>query len=114
MSKRKLQQGEMITSLDRLALCEWVFVRGKPYHRRWVLSWQLSMAKLYVDSGIAFEGIRITNGQYYPKITDAQIRARFCDELRRISPCEKCEMHGACQEPYCNKAILAWKQSGVK
>jgi hypothetical protein len=114
MSKRKLQQGAMITSLDQLARCEYVFVRGKPYNRGWVLSWQFSMAKRYVDSGIAFEGIRLTNAQYYPKITYTQIKERFGDELRRISPCEKCAIHGVCQEPYCGKAIVAWKESGVK
>jgi hypothetical protein len=72
------------------------------------------MAKRYVDSGWAFEGIRITNGQYYPKITDTQIRERFGDELRRISPCEKCGMHDVCDAPYCYKAIEAWKELEVK
>jgi hypothetical protein len=114
MSKRKLRQGAMITSLDQLARCDWVFVRGKPYNRGWVLSWQLNMAKRYVDHCIAFEGVRLTNGQYYLKITDSQIKERFSDELRRISPCEKCGIHGECQEPYCYKAILAWKEAEVK
>ena len=114
MRRKKLRQGAMITSLDQLARCDWIIVHGKPYNRGWVQSWQLRMAKGYVDSGRAYEGIRLTNGQYYPTLTDEQIKSRFCDELRRHSPCANCELHNDCREPHCWKAIEAWKEAEVK
>ena len=114
MSKKKLRQGVMITSLDQLSRCEWIIIHHKPYHRGWVASWCIRMAKGYVDSGRAYEGIRLTNGQYYPNLTNEQIKSRFDCDLQKYSPCDKCELRDECKEPHCWKAIAAWKEADVK
>ena len=113
MRKKKIQQGALITSLDQLSRCEWIIIHGKPYSRGWVLSWQFRMAKMYIDGGYAYFGIRLSNGQYYDKLTDAQIKERFDAELREISPCEKCDLRADCKEPYCWKAVLLWRGRDV-
>ena len=40
--KRKYRQGEVITTIDELIKCEFVYWNGKIYHRAFVQSWQLS------------------------------------------------------------------------
>ena len=104
----------MITTLDQLARCEWVIIHGKPYNRGWIQSWQLRMAKMYVDNGQAYEGIRLTNGQYYPNITNEQIFERFYDDLKQYRPCDDCMISNKCNEPNCWKAIMAWKGAEIK
>lgn len=116
MKKRKLQQGPLITSLDQLARCEWVIIHGKPYNRGWVASWQFRMVKAYVDSGRAYEGIRLTNGQYYPGITRDKAAERFADELHKLSPCrrgEDCPVAGECNDYHCWKSFAAWREAPV-
>lgn len=40
--KRKYRQGEVITTIDELINCEFVYWNDKIYHRAFVQSWQLS------------------------------------------------------------------------
>ncbi len=80
MSKKKIRPGKKITSLNQLVSCEWVIVMGKPYHKGWVMSWQVSMALSYINRGVAYEGIRLTNGEYYDEIPDDGLKRRFGQE----------------------------------
>jgi len=82
--KRKIRQGELITSLDQLAKCDWVIVRGKPLNRGWWRGWQLSMAIAYIEQQVLYEGIRLTNGEYYDAIDDEKLLERFGDEILAV------------------------------
>jgi hypothetical protein len=116
MKKRKLQCGPLITTLDQLEKCEWVIIHNKPYNRGWVVSWPLRVAAMYVKSGVAYEGVRLTNGQYYHNYAKAKIKSRFADELYRVSPCrngEACPLAEECKEHHCWKSFQAWKEAPV-
>jgi hypothetical protein len=112
MSRKKLMKGALLTSLDQLVNCEWVIIRGKPYHRGWVSSWQLRMANRYVVNGMAYEGIRLTNGEYYQNLTPRQIFDRFGTKV-----CESCHLKiappSSCEGFYCDKALEFWKEELV-
>ncbi len=115
--KHKLRQGDRILSLDHLSRCDWIILHGKPYNRGWVASWPLRLAKLYVDSGGVYEGIRLTNGQYYPNITIEKAASRFADELHRLSPCRsggECPLGADCQDNHCWKSFNEWIAAPVK
>ena len=49
--KRKYRKGKPITSLDELVKQKFVYVNDRIYHIGWCMSWQVSMAKRYMDSG---------------------------------------------------------------
>lgn len=55
--KRKYKKGEVITSLDELAKCNFAYVCDKIYCRGWFMSWQFRMAKGYIDRGIVFKAV---------------------------------------------------------
>jgi len=59
MALRTIKQGNPITSLDKLAECEWIIVHGKPLHHGWFTSWPLRLAKRYLDTGAIFEGAKV-------------------------------------------------------
>lgn len=63
MTKRKYVQGERITSLDELFRMDRVMVHTRVYDKGWVRSWQLGMAKLYIDRGSAYKVKLIVRGQ---------------------------------------------------
>jgi hypothetical protein len=116
MKKRKILKGRQIASLDHLAKCEWVVISGKPYNRGWVVSWQLRTAKGYVDAGMAYEGIRLTNGEYYERLSNEQIRERFEEDI-----CRRCLTYYyarsrivTCEGEFCEEAIEDWKKEYVK
>jgi hypothetical protein len=112
VSRKKLKKGVLITTLDQLAKCEWIIIRDKPYHRGWFSSWQLSMAMGYLTHGMAYEGIRLTNGEYYQKLTHEQIFDRYA-----TSVCGLCQLKNApsatCEGFYCHSAIDRWKEELV-
>ena len=53
--------GNVITSLDQLQKCEFIIVRGKPLHKGWFYSWPLRSAMRYIEQGLAFEGIKVSD-----------------------------------------------------
>ena len=79
--KRRIRQGELITSLDQLMKCEWVMVGGKPVARGWWLNWQLRMVMNYIQHQAIYEGIRLTNDEYYEHLTNEKIEEKFGDEI---------------------------------
>lgn len=60
MSRRKYKKGAPVKSLDELFLHEYFIVNGKTQHRGWVQSWQLGLAKQYIDRGVVFVAEPIT------------------------------------------------------
>lgn len=117
MSRKKIRRGQLITSLDHLARFEWVIIHGKPYNHGWVISWTMRTAKRYVDGGHAYEGIRLTNAEYYSKLSDAQIMKRFGGyhgELHKVCPYGRDrDIVGECGAGYCEEAIIIWKGEPV-
>ncbi len=113
MKKHKIQQGAMIMSLDHLTRCDWVIIRGKRYIRGWVLGWPLRLAKIYIDGGHVYEGIRLTNAQYYPDITFIKAAERFPDELLKHCNCNGCSVLLACTKKPCFTAFMAWQNAPV-
>jgi len=77
----KIRKGELITSLNHLAKCDWVIVREKRLSRGWWRSWQVGMAQAYIEQSVLYEGIRLTNGEYYNHLTDEQIGLKFEEEI---------------------------------
>lgn len=67
MSKRKYKQGKPITSLDEFFEHDWFMVGGhgfsylKTYHAGWCRSWQLQIAKRYIDAGAVYVAEPIEN-----------------------------------------------------
>lgn len=117
MRKRKIRQGKQITSFDQLVSCDWVIVHGKPYHQGWVTSWQIGMAKAYLKRGVAYEGIRLTNGEYYEDLTDEQLIERFGEELHEKCPWNNGGNHSPgslCEGSYCEEALENWKEELVE
>lgn len=49
--KRKYQQGNVISSLDELAVQELVYINGKIYHYGWWASMQFRLVKRLMDDG---------------------------------------------------------------
>ena len=49
--KRKYQQGNVISSLDELAIQEFVYIHGKIYHCGWWASMQFRLVKRLMDDG---------------------------------------------------------------
>ena len=49
--KRKYQQGNVISSLDELAVQELVYINGKIYHFGWWSSMQFRLMKRLMDDG---------------------------------------------------------------
>ena len=56
---KKIEKGDLITSLDELVKCEWIIVREKPYHRGWFMSWQFNMTNNYLKQNQIYAGIKI-------------------------------------------------------
>jgi len=107
MYKKKIKQGEQITSLNQLVSCEWVIVMGKPYCIGWVMSWQVSLALAYVNRGDAYEGIRLTNGEYYDGFSDDELRKRFGEEIQKAN--SEQSIRSSSEEE-----IFMWKQLPVQ
>jgi len=80
----KIRKGELITSLDHLAKCDWVIVREKRLSRGWWRSWQIGMAQAYIEQSVLYEGVRLTNGEYYGHLSDEELVEKFGDEIRAI------------------------------
>lgn len=57
MSKARYRKGKQITSLDELATKKFVYVHNRINHIGWCLSWQLRLAKQYVDAGVVWEAV---------------------------------------------------------
>jgi len=66
MSRRKYQKGKLVTSLDEFFQHEYFIVMGKTQHRGWCQSWQLGLARLYIERGVVFVAEPITDGQGVP------------------------------------------------
>ena len=49
--KRKYQQGNVVSSLDELAVQELVYINGKIYHSGWWASMQFRLVKRLMDDG---------------------------------------------------------------
>ena len=83
--KRKIRQGERITSLNQLTKCEWVMVKGEPYSRGWWCGWWcgwlINTALMHINMEVIYEGIRLTNGEYYDSLTDDELAEKFEDEI---------------------------------
>ena len=52
--KRKYRKGNPITSLDELSKQEFIYFFDKITHCGWFMSWQLCMAKRYIDRGFLY------------------------------------------------------------
>lgn len=52
--KRKYRKGKQIISLDELSKQEFVYFFDKITHCGWFMSWQLRLAKRYVERGYLF------------------------------------------------------------
>ena len=50
-NKRKYSPGEVISSLDELAVQEFVYIHDKIYHRGWWQPLQFSFVKRKMDAG---------------------------------------------------------------
>ena len=57
MSKARYKKGEQITSLDELARQKFVYVHDKITHCGWCLSWQIRVAKRYLDAGVVWKAV---------------------------------------------------------
>lgn len=60
--RRKYKQGERITGLDELVQQEFVMVNGKVYHRGWVCSWPINLARNYLQRG-CYKAVSISKEQ---------------------------------------------------
>lgn len=58
MSKRKYRKGGKITSLDELDKQEFVYFFDKITHHGWFGSWQISLAKRYIDKGLLYYAVK--------------------------------------------------------
>ena len=116
MGKKKLKKGCPIATLDHMYKCEWVIIHDKPYNRGWVMSWQFRVAGNYVEHGIAFEGVRLTNGEYFANLTDDEIKERFGEDLHILCPWREIRLgaNALCEGEYCDEAIENWKGEAVK
>lgn len=54
MSKRMYKKGKRIESIDEFFQHERFIVNGKVYHYGWCMGWPMRLAKIYIDSGLAF------------------------------------------------------------
>ena len=122
MSKRKLKKGKLITTLDELVGCKFIILREKRYHAGWFLSWPTRLALMYVSRNEVYEGVYLTNDEYYAHKTDEQILENLGDDL-----CSYCSLdeshrgvHGtpngywACEGRWCDDALENWKECEVE
>jgi len=42
------------------------------------------MAQTYIEQSVLYEGIRLTNGEYYSHLSDEKLVEKFGDEIRAI------------------------------
>lgn len=124
MNKRKFKKGQQIVSVAEFLEHEWFIVNGKTYHRGWCMSWSLSLAQLYVDRGVAYVAVRLTNREYYIGKSDDELIEKAGDDL-----CANCPMTAALrntllyavkpiecvkgEKPRCKEALEAWKSKKV-
>lgn len=63
--KRKYCKGAKITSLDELAGQEFIYFFDKITHNGWFCSWQLSLARRYIERDCLYYAERITDDERY-------------------------------------------------
>ena len=56
---KKIPKGEKITSLDELAQQKFIYFFDKITHNGWFMSWQVSLAKRYIERGCLYYAERI-------------------------------------------------------
>lgn len=122
MSRRKYKKGALVKSLDELLLHEYFIVNGKTQHRGWVQSWQLGLARLYIERGCVYVAVKLTNGEYYSGKSDDEIQSMLEDDLCKGYCPLPDHMKGVhcyggapvmCEGSHCDKAIEAWKEDAV-
>lgn len=122
MSKRKFKKGAQIISVAEFLEHDWFIVNGKTFHKGWVCSWSLHLAQIYVDRGVAYIAERLTNGEYYPNLSEREIQDRLDEGLCNYCPLPE-EVHGmhlgpngpyGCEGSRCGEAIEAWKEEYVE
>lgn len=52
--KRLYKKGKAITSLDELAKQKYIYCFDKITHIGWALSWQVRLAKEYIERGVLY------------------------------------------------------------
>ena len=117
MSRRKFKKGARITSLDHFANCEWIITHGKTYTRGWAQSWQFLMVKNCISNGWVYEGIRLTNAEYYSHLSDKRLKERFNEEFHAYCPWTNGYNHSpqsVCEGQWCDEAMENWKGATVK
>lgn len=122
MSKRKYKKGALVKSLDELFLHEYFIVNGKTRHRGWVQSWQLGLARKYIERGAVYVAVRLTNGEFYSEKTDNDIQSMLDTDLCDVYCPLPDNLKGVhcyggepimCEGSHCDKAIEAWKEEEV-
>ena len=111
MSKRKFKKGPQIVSVAEFLEHEWFIVNGKTYNKGWCLSWNLKLAQLYVDRGLAYIAERLTNREYYSDKSDDEIMKMIEGNL-----CNYCPggMPAICEGSHCDEAIERWEEEEVE
>lgn len=127
MSKRKFKKGAQVLSVAELLEHDWFIVHFGPrtvktLHKSFIGSWQLLMCERFVDAGQVYIAERLTNGEYYPNLSDKEIQERLDEGLCDYCPLPE-ELHGmhlgpngpyGCEGSRCDKAIEAWKEEYVE
>jgi hypothetical protein len=111
MYKRKLKKGELISSLDKLAECDWIIIHDRPYNKGWFRAWQLNVALRYISKSIVYEGVRLTNNEYYEGLTEKQLMQKFREEMRHYEGV--LEMFDVLTADKKQNAVKAWKEEPV-
>lgn len=122
MSKRKFKKGERVVSVAEFLEHDWFIVNGRTYHKGWCGSWSLHLAQTYIDQGVAYIAIPLTNGEYYAQKTDEQLEKMLEDDLCRYCPIPP-EYQGVhcyggepvmCEGSRCDEALKVWKEEYVE
>lgn len=122
MSKRKYKKGAQVKSLDEFFQHEHFIVNGKTQHRGWCQSWQLGLARHYIERGLVYVAVRLTNGEYYSEKSDDDVQEMLDTDL-----CESyCPLpdhlkgvrcYGGepimCEGSHCSEAVKAWREAEV-
>lgn len=128
MSKRKYKQGAQVTSVAEILEHEWFIVHfgpkaAKTMHKSFIGSWQLHTCELFVDAGRVYIAERLTNGEFYARKTDEQIKEMLEDSLCEVYCPLPERLRGVhcyggepvmCEGSHCDEAIKAWKGEYVE
>lgn len=121
MSKRKFKKGALITSLDEYYEHDYFIVRGELQHAGWCRSWQMALAKHYIEKNNVFVAVRLTNEEYYEGKTNEEMM----DIVGNL--CEYCPLpesargvhsapsgYSACEGSRCSDAFENWLEHEVE